>query len=189
MSKGRTKPKTEMVAVAEVLPSDIPTQPAPPPLEAEQPHKALARANARHAKLTEELRQLKADWASENIRSQQTHQAIATSRVAFVETRRRELHLELEQTQAIIGRLGKEIRELKARRQISRSRGNGAQQSPVLAHDHDGHARHPHADEEDTYLACFYQIAKDSLDPRQFAALEDGTRSLVKDYRQMHDPA
>jgi hypothetical protein len=75
----------------------------PPPLENEQPHKALAQATKLHAKLTEELRKLKADWAAENIRAQQTHVAIATSKITFVEKRRRELHLELARLRGFEG--------------------------------------------------------------------------------------
>ena len=39
---------------------------------------------------------------------------------------------------------------------------------------------------EDLYLSCFHVICRDSLDPRQFAALEDGARSLAADYQRMH---
>jgi hypothetical protein len=85
-----------MVAVAAALPVETPTSPQPPPLQAEQPHRALARANAKHAKLTEELRELRANWAKRNIQAQQTRIAISTPEITHVEMRRRELHLELE---------------------------------------------------------------------------------------------
>jgi hypothetical protein len=87
---------------------------SPPPLENVPLHTQLARANAQHAKLTEQLRQLKADWASRNIRAQQLRTPISTPEVTFVETRRRELHLALEATQAEIGRVNREIKEKKA---------------------------------------------------------------------------
>jgi hypothetical protein len=103
--------------------------PAPPPLEAVPPHKALARANQRHAQLTEELRQLKADWAAKNIKAQQCRQPIATSEITFVENRRREPHLELERTQGEIGRFNKEIREAKALRQAPTPKVNGSKLS------------------------------------------------------------
>jgi hypothetical protein len=122
--------KKNLVKVAVALPirSSLPIRPSlpdqpEPPLENVPPHKALARANARHAKLTEELRALKSDFAAENIRAQQTRTPIPTSRITHVETRRRELHLELESTQADIGRLNKLVRERKAA-----GKGNGSRQ-------------------------------------------------------------
>jgi hypothetical protein len=39
----------------------------------------------------------------------------------------------------------------------------------------------------DVFLACFHTIAKDSLDPRQFQALEEGARALEADYQQMQE--
>src|SRR5690349_10375682 len=82
----------------------------PPPLENVTLHTQLARANAKHAKLTEQLRQLKADWPARNIRAQQIKVAIATPEITFVETKRRELHLALESTQAEIGRINRQIK-------------------------------------------------------------------------------
>jgi hypothetical protein len=81
--------------LAEVL-SEVPTSPEAPRLEAESPHRALARANARHAKLTDELRTLKYERALENIRSQQLHMPILPSKITHLKTRRRELRLEFD---------------------------------------------------------------------------------------------
>jgi hypothetical protein len=65
-----TRKKAELVKVAAALPirPQLPDDSAPP-LENIPPHKALAVATKRHAKLTEELRTLKADFATENIRA------------------------------------------------------------------------------------------------------------------------
>ena len=47
----KARAKRELVALAVALPADTPSRAESPPLEAEQPHQALARANAKHAKL------------------------------------------------------------------------------------------------------------------------------------------
>jgi hypothetical protein len=38
------------------------------------------------------------------------------------------------------------------------------------------------------FYEFFYQIAKDSLDPRQFDALEDGAKGLERDYDSHPNP-
>ena len=99
-----------LTPMAKMLPAAAPTSPPVPPFGsgAASPG-AGPRANAQHAKLTEELRALKAEWAKRNIQAGQTRTAISTPEITHVETRRRELHLELEKTQAEVGRLNKLI--------------------------------------------------------------------------------
>jgi hypothetical protein len=106
---GRSEKNTarrELVSVTAALPVDTPTQAEQPPLENEPPHRAL-----KHAKLTEELRELRANWAKRNIQAQQTRIASSTPEITHVEKRRRELHLALEATQSEMGRLNKLLRE------------------------------------------------------------------------------
>jgi hypothetical protein len=177
-----TKPR-DLVAIAPALPSDIPTSPEAPPLEAEQPHKVLARANARHAQLTAELRQLKADWASENIRSQQTHQAIATSRVTFVETHRRELQSALMETQAEIAQINKHLRERKAERQ-----GNGARAAERQAPSARGNGskapqRMPLGNDPE-FSTYFVLAAKDELAPALYAQVERVALAMIRDAKR-----
>jgi hypothetical protein len=46
--------------------------------------------------------------------------------------------------------------------------------------------RHAAAEQRQTvYLAAFYQIAKGSLNPRQFGALEAGARALLREAERM----
>ncbi len=147
--------------------------PAPPPLEAVPLHTQLARANSQHAKLTEQLRQLKADWASRNIRAQELRTPISTPEVTFVETRRRNLHLALEATQAEIGRVNREIKEKKAPPKASH-RGSS----------HDVQAatrkpkRMPYADDP-AFPVYFILAAKEELEPKLYAQVECLALSLI----------
>ena len=170
----RTEPKPEIVAVVEVLPSDIPTQPESPPLENEPPHRALARCNARHAQLTEELRQLKADWAAKNIKAQQLHLPVSTPEITHVAQRRRELHLELEKTQAEIGRLNKLVRERKFARQAGKPV-NGDRVEPK---------RMPLADDPE-FPSYFVLAAKNELVPALYAQVERVAKSLMHEAKKM----
>jgi hypothetical protein len=166
--------KKNLVKVRDVLPAtpSLPTEPVP--LEREQPHKALARANARHAKLTEELRTLKSDFAAENIRAQKTRTPISTSRITHVETRRRELHLELEKAQAEIGRLNKAIRENKAQRQ-----GNGSKRPARLPEP----KKMPFVDDPE-FPAWFHLASKGTLAPALYAELLRTTKAMMYDARR-----
>jgi hypothetical protein len=155
MSLARKKP---LVNVAAALPRISPLPEDPPPLENVPVHVQLARANSRHAKLTEELRTLKANFAAENIKAQQTRTPIPTSRITFVETKRRELHLALEATQSEIGKLNKLVREGKVHKQ-----GNGSRQPPQAAPPKTGPLRdHPKWDFF-VRLACENQLPPEML--------------------------
>jgi hypothetical protein len=146
-----------------------------PLLEREEPHKVLGRATKRHFQLTEELRTLKSDFAAENVRAQQTRTSIPTSRITFVETRRRDLHLQLEMAQAEIGRLNKEIRERKALHQ-----GNGAKPEPRPP------APKPCPVLDDPrYPEFFLLAARDALTPSLFAEVERMAKSLMHQAKKM----
>jgi hypothetical protein len=148
-------------------------QSEPPPLERESPHRALSKANKRHAQLTEALRQLRSDWAAKNIRAQQLKIAIATSEITHVEKRRRELHLALESTQAEIGRLNKEIKEKKA----------ASKQSPRQLHEQTPAVRKkkmPFADDP-VFPSYFILAAKEELDSKLYAQVERLALSLMHD--------
>jgi hypothetical protein len=169
MNATRKKP---LVKVANALKpiSGLPED--PPPLENVPVHVQLSRANARHAKLTEELRTLKADFAAENIRAQQTRTQISTSRITFVETKRRELHLDLERAQAEIGRLNKELRERKVQKQGNGSKPAAPPKTRPLAADL----------EFDVY---FRLAAHSELAPALYSQVERVAKSLLNDARRM----
>jgi hypothetical protein len=94
----------------------VSTTPSAPPLEAEPAHKKLARLNNEHAVATEEIRQLKADWAERNIKAQACRQAVSTAEQTHVETQKRELASRLMEIQTQIGALNRELRAKKASR-------------------------------------------------------------------------
>lgn len=148
--------------------------PDPPPLEREEPHKALARATKRHAQITEELRKLKSEWAEKNIKAQATRIAISTPECTFVETRRRDLHLQLEMAQAEIGRLNKEIRERKAEHQ-----GNGTkpERRPEPK-------KMPFADDPE-FPSYFILAARDTLAPELYAQVVRMAKSLIHSAEKM----
>jgi hypothetical protein len=170
----RAKPKSELAAVAEV-----PIAPEAPPLEAEPLHQALARCNATQAKLTDELRTLKSEWAAENIRSQQARTPIPTSKLTHVETRRRELHLELQKIQAELGRLNKAARQAgnsKRNDKIDKAerQGNGTRASkrgPLL--------------NDPEYPQYFLLAAKDELAPTLFSQVERTAKAMLADAKRM----
>jgi hypothetical protein len=83
----------------------------PPPLEAEAPHRVLARLNKEHQRVTEELRELKRSWAQKNIRAQRCRQPIPTAEITHIKNKRRELATQLLSIQAQIGATNKELRE------------------------------------------------------------------------------
>jgi len=140
----------------------------------EHPHRALARANAKHAMLTDELRTLKADWAKRNIQAQQTRLAISTPEITHIEKRRRELHLALEATQAEIGRLGRLIKQTKATRQAGKPlKGNVAQPKKMPW------GEHPE------YPTYFLLAARNELAPGLFCP--GRARSSLDDLRREKD--
>jgi hypothetical protein len=172
--KAKAKP---MVAVAEVLPEAVPTSPQPPPLEREQPHRLLARANTRHLELTTELRELRASWAKRNIQAQQTRIAISTPEITHVENKRRELHLALEATQDEIGRLNRLVQEGKAARQ-ARQAGkprNGDTVEPK---------RMPLGSDPE-FPTYFVLTAKNELAPALYRQVERTALAMIADARKM----
>jgi chromosome segregation ATPase len=96
------------------IPATVHVVDEPPPLENEPPHRKLARLMTEHAKTTEQLQELKRNFAAENIKAQQCRQTIPTSQLTFVENKKRELAGRLMELQAEIGKTNKEVRAHKA---------------------------------------------------------------------------
>ena len=139
-----------------------------------RPFETLPSANgsspAPPLEFTEALSELKHDWAEKNIKAQATRTPIATSEIMHVENKRRELAGELLKIQTEIGATNKEIRPQKPTSQVIQGRIR---------------ARKEAEERENDFLVMFYMVAKDSLDPRQVAALESGAKALLKDAEQM----
>ncbi len=69
-------------------------EPAAPPLEAEPPHRRLARLSKELVDVTREIRELKKAWATKNIKAQSIRQAISTPEITHYENKKRELALQ-----------------------------------------------------------------------------------------------
>ena len=154
-------------------PSELATA---PPLEAEPPvHKRLSRANSEHARLTDELRKLRAEWAKRNIKAQATRIPVSTAEITHVEGRRRELHLALERCQAEIGACNKELRENRAAKQAG---ANGKESKPKTP------KQMPFRQdpEFDTY---FHLAARDQLTRELYEAIVRTAKSMMFDAAKM----
>ena len=170
----QSTPKTTIAAALDVVQLPPASFEAPVPLENEPPHRVLARANARHAKLTEELRALKSQWTAKNIKAQQCRQPIPTPEITHVETRRRELQSALMETQAEIARINKLIREHKVVRQAGKPlKGDAAQPK-----------RMPLGDDPE-FPAYFVLVAKTELAPSLYAQVERIAKAMLRDGQKM----
>ena len=133
-----------------------PAMRVPPPLEAEPPHRRLARLTSEHAETTAKLQELKKAWAERNMKAQARRQAISTAEITAFEKAKRELALAIQNVQTAIGRTNKEIRERRlnpppaaAKPKIIRSKDN-----PLKEHRE--------------YPIYFLLAARNELEPRLF---------------------
>jgi hypothetical protein len=129
-----------------------------------------------HARTLAALCAARATARDASLAAQTTRTPIAQANIDKWQRDIRDYQSRLMSIQGELGQTNKAIRALKARRNSAYRRGVNEKVGPVsLAHD--------------DYLCCFHQIASDSLDPRQFAALEEGAKALVHDFRRMNgDP-
>jgi hypothetical protein len=102
----------------------------------------------------------------------QTHASLNPQEISFWQKGIADNQRQLLELQAGIGALKKELRTLRKNPAISlRSSGN-----MEACLDHEG-----------IYLSCFHQVARDSLDPRLFAALQKDAKTLAADHRRMNN--
>jgi hypothetical protein len=80
-----------------------------------------------------------------------------------------ELQSSLMRVQAQLGEVNRSLRRQKPS-QVAQGRARARKEFEARQND---------------FLAMFHQIARDSLDPRQFRALEDGARALLREAAQM----
>jgi hypothetical protein len=74
---------------------------------------------------------------------------------------------------------------LRIRTEIGATNKEIRSQKPSQLADSRARARRESEKRENDFLAMFYMVAKDSLDPRQVAALESGAKALLKEAEQM----
>jgi hypothetical protein len=107
-----------------------------------------------------------------SLAAQATRTPVAQANIDKWQRDIRDYQSRLMSIQGELGQTNKALRELKARQNSAHRRDGNGGCGPNAAHD--------------DFLCCFHQIARDSLDPRQFAALEEGAKALVHDFRRMN---
>jgi chromosome segregation ATPase len=160
--------KAKLSSLEQLSPSSVSTV-AAPPLEAEAPHKRLARLNRELTETVETLQALKKAWAEKNVKMQACRQAVSTPEVTHHETHKRELALRLLDLQTQIGALNRELRLSKASAKAPRPRSNGAKLSkkcPLKDHSQ--------------YAAYFLLAARDQLHPDLYDQVERTAKSMLQ---------
>jgi hypothetical protein len=133
-----------------------------------------AEFEGRHRQTLEAIGSLRQRARSKALGAEATRQPLSQSEIDFWQSGIREKQAELMRIQSELGETNKALK-------ACRDRTGKAHQAPRPNGDR--------ADEETKrirYLEFFHQICRDSLDPRQFAALEGGAHGLMRDYAQMH---
>jgi hypothetical protein len=136
-----------------------------------------------HTSIVEAIHQLRARARQRSLEASSTRQPLPESEIKFWQAGIKEHQDKLMAVQSELGTINKAIRSasparpLKTLGQLPLPPKSARKTEPTPIEQVNG---------ADVYLACFHQIARDSLDPRQFAALEDGARALARDYQQMH---
>jgi hypothetical protein len=143
----------------------------PPPLEAEPPHKRLARLTAEQARLVEEIQSHKTAWASRNQIAQQTHQPPSTPEITAFKQHHRDLSSRLAAVNLEIGATGREIRQHTAEVQARKSNGSAA---PVKTE--------PLKQSKD-WLVYFRLAAENELDTKLFKQIEREAKNMAENAR------
>ena len=134
------------------------------------------------------IHELRQRARQKSLEAEATHQPLPAAEIKFWQNGIATHQAELMSVQQKIGAVNKQLK--KARKdeprpsrhsQTNNVSGNG--QHNGFLNNSQTHSQRP---DEDLFLSCFHTIARGSLDPRQFAALEDGARSLATDYQRMN---
>jgi hypothetical protein len=136
-----------------------------------------------HTGIVEAIHQLRARARQRSLEASSTRQPLPESEIKFWQEGIKEQQTKLMETQGKLGAINKAIRAASPARQLKTL---GQLPLPPKSARKVEAVPIEQVNGADVYLACFHQIARDSLDPRQFAALEDGARALARDYQQMH---
>ena len=124
-----------------------------------------------HTKIVEAIHGLRRRARDATIVAAQTHASLNPQEISFWQKGIADNQRQLLEVQAGIGVLKKELRTLRKKPAGSlRSLGKGAV-----------------SNDEDTYPSCFYQVARESLDPRLFAALQHDAQALAGDHFRMNN--
>jgi chromosome segregation ATPase len=124
-----------------------------------------ARLEAEQTKLVEEIQRIRLEAKNYSLHCQATREPQDQKESERRRQRIATLQADLMRAQAELGEVNRSLRAQKPS-QVAHSRERARQQLEQRYND---------------FLATFHQIARDSLDPRQFAALEDGARALLRE--------
>jgi hypothetical protein len=147
----------------------------PPKLEAEPPHRRLARLTEEQDKLVREIQSHKQAWADRNQIAQQTHQPPATPEITAFKQHHRDLSCRLAAVNLEIGATNREIRQHKAEVAVRKvkpadqpaSRNGLKLKAPIKRHVE--------------FPAYFLLAAEAEMDPRMFSKVESVAKSMLRD--------
>jgi hypothetical protein len=128
-----------------------------------------------HASIVASIHELRQRARQKSIEAAATRTPLPESEIQYWKTNIAKNQSELMETQSKLASVNRAIREVQADQPAKGSRGRD--RSTQENNNDDG---------ENVFLSCFHTICRDSLDPRQFAALEAGARALQDDYQRMH---
>ena len=144
-----------------------------PLLEAEPPHRRLARLTDELATTTDALRELKRAWMEKNLKAQACRQAVSTPEITHFEKMKRTLALKIQEIQTGIGEVNRELRESKAARQEGRSVKRAAEPKSGPLRNHA------------LYDQYFVLAARNELAPSMYAAIERSAKAMLADAVKM----
>lgn len=145
-----------------------------PPMEGELPGRKLSRLTAERDKAVEELQTLKRNFAAENIKAQQCHQAIPTSQITFVERKRKELSDKILSLNLEIGATNRAVREHRAERQ------NGHRQAPAIEVNDRTAKKEGPLKKHPEWATYFLLAARDELAEGLFEQVERSAKLLLQ---------
>lgn len=143
----------------------------PAPLEAESPHRKLARLTADQDRLTREIREHKEAWARRNLTAQYKRQAVSNAESTAFREHHADLAAALAKVQLEIGQVNRELRGHRAKRNSKGALRNGVEKPekkcPLKQHD--------------AYPCYFMLAAKDVIhDEEMYKKMESAAKSMLQ---------
>jgi hypothetical protein len=120
-----------------------------------------------HTRLLEVIHKARQEARGEAIQSAACRQPIPQEKIDHWQATIKQTQTELMSVQEKIGALNQRLRALRANPRPD-------------------YRETQRQERETVYLSCFYQIAKESLDPKLLAAIERDARQLAHDHQVMH---
>jgi hypothetical protein len=128
-----------------------------------------SRLESEQARIIEQIQAVRHEAKNYSLRVQTTHEPQDQKEAERRRQRIAELQNSLLDVQSRLGAVNRSLRAAKSS-QATRRRERARQQLESRHND---------------FLAMFYQVARNSLDPRQVKALESGARALLRDAEEM----